>query len=99
MPPCSWWVGVQLPFLPVWLKARGLDASLIGVALALPMVVRVIAVPLATRIADRQRGACGRSLAVAAAASFAGYLLLAFAPDPRRPCWRPSRWWRSSIRL
>jgi hypothetical protein len=29
-------MGVQLLFLPVWLKARGLDASLIGVALALP---------------------------------------------------------------
>ncbi|MEJ2623054.1 MAG: hypothetical protein P8Z80_00470 [Pseudolabrys sp.] len=34
-------MGVQLLFLPVWLKARGLDASLIGVALALPMVVRL----------------------------------------------------------
>ena len=73
--------GVQLPFLPVWLKARGLDASLIGVALALPMVVRVIAVPLATRIADRQE-ALRAVLAVAAAASLAGYLLLALAPGP-----------------
>lgn len=74
-------MGVQLPFLPVWLKARGLDASLIGVALALPMVVRVVAVPLATRIADR-REAHRAALAVAAAASFAGYLLLGFMPDP-----------------
>ena len=32
--------GVQLPFLPVWLKAKGLDAELIGVALAVPMLVR-----------------------------------------------------------
>ncbi len=74
-------MGVQLPFLPVWLRARGLDASLIGVALALPMVVRVIAVPLATRTADRYE-ALRAVLAAAAVASCAGYLLLAFAPGP-----------------
>ncbi len=74
-------MGVQLPFLPVWLKARGLDSSLIGVALALPMLVRVVAVPLATRTADR-REALRAVLAAAAVASCAGYLLLALAPDP-----------------
>ena len=73
--------GVQLPFLPVWLKARGLDASLIGVALALPMVVRVVAVPLAARTADRHE-ALRAVLATAAVASFAGYLLLALVPGP-----------------
>ena len=46
-------LGVQLPFLPLWLAAKGLDAGAIGVALALPMVVRVFAIPLATRRADR----------------------------------------------
>ena len=46
-------LGVQLPFLPLWLAAKGLDAGAIGVALALPMVVRVFAIPLATRGADR----------------------------------------------
>src|SRR6516165_9965471 len=46
-------LGVQLPFLPVWLAARGLDAGTIGIVLAVPMVVRVFAIPLATRRADR----------------------------------------------
>lgn len=72
-------MGVQLPFFPVWLKAKGLDATLIGVALALPMVVRVVAVPLATRTADR-RDALRAGLMLAGVASFAGCVLLALAP-------------------
>src|ERR1043166_691371 len=46
-------LGVQMPFLPVWLAAMGLDAPTIGLVLALPMVVRVFAIPMATRLADR----------------------------------------------
>lgn len=65
-------LGVQLPFLPVWLAARGLDAGEIGLALALPMIVRVVAIPLATRIADR-RDAVRGTLAIAATAAVAGY--------------------------
>jgi MFS transporter, PPP family, 3-phenylpropionic acid transporter len=45
--------GIQLPFLPVWLKAKGLDAATIGLVLAAPMLVRVLAIPLAARTADR----------------------------------------------
>jgi PPP family 3-phenylpropionic acid transporter len=71
---------VQLPFFPVWLKAKGLNAELIGVALALPMVVRVVAVPVATRAADRHE-ALRAALMLASAASFAGYVLLALAPS------------------
>ena len=29
--------GIQLPFFPVWLKAKGLDPGMIGVVLAAPM--------------------------------------------------------------
>ena len=71
-------LGVQLPFLPVWLAAKGLDAQAIGVVLALPMVVRVFAIPTATRAADR-RDALRAVIVVAAAAGFAGYGALAFA--------------------
>lgn len=42
-------LGVQLPFLPVWLTAKGLDASAIGIVLAVPAVIRIVAIPLATR--------------------------------------------------
>jgi len=70
--------GVHLPFFPVWLKAKGLDPALIGVLLALPMVARVVAVPLATRVADR-RDALRATLVTASVASLVGYALLGLA--------------------
>ncbi len=70
--------GVQLPFLPVWLKAKGLDPALIGVALALPMVARIMAIPVTSRAADR-RDAVRATLVMASLASLAGYALLGFA--------------------
>jgi PPP family 3-phenylpropionic acid transporter len=74
----SLFAGVQLPFFPLWLKAKGLDATTIGLVLAVPMMVRVIAIPLTAREADR-RDALRAALIVVAAASVVGYLLLAFA--------------------
>ena len=71
-------MGVQLPFFPLWLKAKGLDAGMIGLVLAVPMVVRVLAIPIVARQADR-RDAVRAALMVTAAASVAGYLLVAFA--------------------
>ncbi len=65
-------LGVQLPFLPVWLAAKGLDAGEIGVVLAIPMIVRVFAIPVATRAADR-RDALRATIVVAATAAVAGY--------------------------
>ena len=47
-------LGVHLPFLPVWLAAKGLAPQTIGVVLALPMVLRLFVIPLATRAADRR---------------------------------------------
>lgn len=70
--------GIHLPFFPLWLKAKGLDASEIGLALAVPMIVRILAVPLATRIADR-RDALREAIVVAALASIAGYLMVGLA--------------------
>ena len=70
--------GIQLPFFPLWLKAKGLDAQVIGVVLALPMLVRVIAIPLAAREADR-RDALRAGLIVACAASAICYALVGFA--------------------
>jgi PPP family 3-phenylpropionic acid transporter len=67
--------GIQLPFFPLWLKAKGLDAGMIGLVLAAPMVVRVLAIPVATRAADR-RDALREAIIVASCASVIGYLLL-----------------------
>jgi PPP family 3-phenylpropionic acid transporter len=71
-------LGVQLPFLPLWLAAKGLGAGAIGIALAIPMVVRVIAIPLATHGADRHE-ALRATMIVAAGMAALGYGLLAFA--------------------
>jgi MFS transporter, PPP family, 3-phenylpropionic acid transporter len=51
--------GIQLPFFPLWLGARGLDAQTIGFVIAVPMVVRIIATPLITHWADRRRALRG----------------------------------------
>ena len=51
--------GIQLPFFPLWLGARGLDAQTIGFVIAVPMVVRIIATPLITHWADQRRALRG----------------------------------------
>ena len=71
-------LGVQLPFMPVWLAAKGFNASEIGIVLALPMIVRVFAIPVAARAADR-RDALRATLIIAAAAALAGYAALGLA--------------------
>jgi PPP family 3-phenylpropionic acid transporter len=47
-------VGIQMPFFPLWLEAKGLDAREIGLVLAVPMLLRLFAIPIATREADRR---------------------------------------------
>ncbi len=46
--------GVQLPFFPLWLEARGLDAGTIGLVIAVPTMVRIFVTPLIARQADRR---------------------------------------------
>lgn len=67
--------GLSMPFMPAWLAAKGLDARQIGIVLAVPLVVRVIAVPLSTRLADRL-GMLPRALVAAALASVATFALV-----------------------
>jgi MFS transporter, PPP family, 3-phenylpropionic acid transporter len=71
-------LGVQLPFLPLWLTAKGLDAGSIGIVLAIPAVIRIIAIPVATRVADR-RDAVRGLIILASAAAVVGFGALAFA--------------------
>src|ERR1700712_1349826 len=47
--------GVQLPFFPLWLEARGLDARTIGMVIAVPTLVRIVVTPIVTHQADRHR--------------------------------------------
>jgi MFS transporter, PPP family, 3-phenylpropionic acid transporter len=71
--------GIQMPFFPVWLKAKDVDATLIGIVLAVPMVARVLAIPVITREADR-RDAVRAVLIIASLASVAGYTLVGLSP-------------------
>jgi PPP family 3-phenylpropionic acid transporter len=64
--------GIQMPFFPVWLKAKGLEPRMIGLLLAVPMVVRVFAIPLATRTADRH-DALRAAIVLASWLTVAGY--------------------------
>jgi PPP family 3-phenylpropionic acid transporter len=60
--------GVQLPFFPLWLEARGLDPRTIGVVVAVPMLARIVATPVIARQADRRR-ALKSTLVIASAAA------------------------------
>lgn len=46
-------LGIQLPYLPLWLVERGLTPQEIGAALALPFVARLVATPLLGFLSDR----------------------------------------------
>jgi PPP family 3-phenylpropionic acid transporter len=73
--------GVQLPFFPLWLEARGLDARTIGVIIAVPMVMRIIATPIVTHQADRRR-ALKAALVIASVAATAGMTAVGFVSGP-----------------
>ncbi len=60
--------GIQIPYLPVWLQAKGLNAQEIGLVLATAMVARPVIVPGAMRIIDRRGWAKGPLVGAAWAA-------------------------------
>lgn len=59
-------IGIKLPFLPVWLAAKGLDAATIGSVLAVAVATRVVVMPFGARAADRL-GSLKGAIVVAAA--------------------------------
>jgi MFS transporter, PPP family, 3-phenylpropionic acid transporter len=69
--------GIQFPFFPLWLKARGLDPDAIGIVLAVPIAVRIFAVPVLNRLADRA-GDLRRGLIAAAFAGAIGFAIVDF---------------------
>ena len=44
--------GIQLPFLPLWLKDRGLPDGQVAMVVAMMMAVRILGIPLGTFVAD-----------------------------------------------
>ncbi len=70
--------GIQMPFFPVWLKAKGLDPASIGLVLAAPMVLRILTIPVTTRAADRHNALRG-VLILTCCLTIAGYTLVGLA--------------------
>lgn len=64
-------LGIYVPYFPIWLTDRGFDASTIGVLLAVPMVVRIIAITPVTHVGDGPLGARRTFLLIATGAAFA----------------------------
>ena len=70
--------GMQLPFFPLWLHAKGLTVAEIALVIAGMTSSRIVAVPLAAIIADTYRNR--RTMIIfCGIASFFGYFLLAWA--------------------
>lgn len=46
-------LGIQIPYLPLWFQHQGLGPEAIGVALAVPMVTRLVATPVLGFLSDR----------------------------------------------
>jgi len=70
--------GIQMPFFPVWLKAKGVDAGMIGIVMAVPMIVRAFAIPFVARAVDR-RDAVRLAIMLASCASVFGLVLVGLA--------------------
>lgn len=70
-------MGIQLPFLPLWLKAKDLTEPQIALVVAMMTAVRIFALPLGTYVADAH-GNRRRIIVTAAFLSFAAYLVLHF---------------------
>ena len=71
-------VGIHLPFWPVWLQAHGLSAAEIGIILSASTWTRSLISPVVGHIADRQ-GERKRVINVLLAGALATYVLFAVA--------------------
>ncbi|HEY4773396.1 MAG TPA: MFS transporter [Xanthobacteraceae bacterium] len=70
--------GIAMPFFPLWLEHKGLDAGKIGLVLAIPALVRIFFVPLITRVADRLN-ALREAILITTIGAVAGHILMGFA--------------------
>ena len=68
-------IGVQMPFFPLFLTARGLGPEAVGIAIAMPMAIRLFAMPLAGILSDKS-GSPRAVLAILGLASAAAFSLV-----------------------
>ncbi|MFC5037846.1 MFS transporter [Tianweitania sediminis] len=73
-------MGIHIPFFPLWLRHVDFSPEQIGLILAIPMIVRIISVPVLTGLGDKARDRADVLFLSAVAAFFAslGYF---FTPD------------------
>ena len=71
-------IGVGMPFWPVWLSAHGVDAAEIGVLLSVTAWIRALAPPLIAQAADR-KGERKRVIVALAVATLGAYALFTVA--------------------
>ena len=69
-------IGCYMPFLPVWLRWRGLDETQISLIYAMPVFVRAIFTPAMTFLADRS----GRPVTMLKAVAWASLLSALMLP-------------------
>lgn len=74
-------LGVQMPYLPLWLQHRGLDPQQIGIAIAVPLVTRLFATPVLGFLSDKM-GRPRATLSVLAAMTLLTTSLLVFSTEP-----------------
>lgn len=74
-------LGIQMPYLPLWLQHRGLGPEEIGIAIAVPLVTRLFATPVLGFVSDKV-GRPRATLTVLAAMTTLTMGLLAFCADP-----------------
>ncbi|MFG1377398.1 MFS transporter [Xanthobacter autotrophicus] len=73
-------MGIQVPYLPLWLQDRGLGPEAIGVALAVPMLARLVSTPLLGVLSDRF-GRPRAMLVALALAALCGMAMLGLSVD------------------
>ena len=71
-------LGMQVPFLPLWLQSRGLGSQEIAVVLAAPIVMRMFVTPVFSRLVDRHSDT-RRALVIASFASVVGFAIIGIA--------------------
>jgi PPP family 3-phenylpropionic acid transporter len=57
--------GTYLPFFPLWLKSIGIDASWIGIIMAVPSLTRFTTLPVVTGLAERRQALRGTMILTA----------------------------------
>ncbi|MGO4572317.1 MFS transporter [Microvirga sp. 2TAF3] len=72
--------GFYLPFFPIWLQSKALSPAIIGIVVAIPIIVRIVATAPLLSLADRSFGP-RRLLLASHLGQMAGFPLLMLAQD------------------